>query len=662
MSSDNTKEVAELEISDHETETSSNEGNLNIIEHNKSGEVAVSDADSKVSLICQTQEFTEESATRSREDKHITDTDGMNESTETESYGASGGYVGSEEEFSNPCQPCLENDRNIDSLLYCVECEDYLCEKCVEMHRLVKPTKKHKLVHKDLLNNCGDELVINRKEECPIHMNEVIEWFCISDDKICCNICKATEHNKCESIVAIASVAETTNMHSIEEKIAETQSKLNDAIEKKNVDITNLDEDRKDSLQVLEQIKVDTVDTFQRLFRSLKKENQKVENIYMKEKKLISANIENCSRIIKCLNTTLTWLRKENICVEFKFIQMKKADMQIQSVQKTILDVPTKPLSTPIGYERDKQYNVYLAAFERFGIFDSDKRTYTCSEPRSFSVIQGKEKNATVFDICEVKTDQFLITDWYNRCIKLIDTKRGTVICMLESQDSPFGICKLEDGRFAVTITNCQRVCFIEVRRKFQEQLIVRSSFETGEHCYGISLNNERLFVACGGDGDKDGPGHIKMFDMEGRVLKTIKNDSFGKAIFNFPCKIKFLPGGTTAIVTDHNNLIQLDFCEDKITGIRKRNAIMSANCRYASLCPDKTDHVIIADTTSRSVKLLSKDYTHFEPIVTGLQNLSRAIWLDHSNLKLFVGLCESTELLCFQLVENKWEKPPMFD
>jgi hypothetical protein len=304
----------------------------------------------------------------------------------------------------------------------------------------------------------------------------------------------------------------------------------------------------------------------------------------------------------------------------------------------------------------------YLSAFQRFGFFDCDKSIYKCFKPRSFSVIQEKEKYATVFDICEVENDQVLITDLYNRCIKLIDTSQGSVIGILKSQDSPFGICKLQEVRFAATILNCRKVRFIEVRMYALEQLNWGSSFETGEHCRGISFRNERLFVACGGGGEKEGPGHIKMFDMEGRVLKTIRNDSFGKVIFDFPCKIRFLPGGTTTIVTDRNNLIQLDFCEDNLIGMKKLNATMSANCRYASVCFDATDRVIIADTTSSSAKLLSKDLARFEPVVTGLQHVPVAMLFDHTNVKLYVGLSQSTDLLCFQLTKKNWKKPPTFD
>ncbi|XP_060571101.1 uncharacterized protein LOC132729348 [Ruditapes philippinarum] len=565
-------------------------------------------------------------------DSDITGNDGMN-STETESCGASGGYVGSVKEFSNPCQPCLENDRNIDSLLYCVECEDYLCEKCVEMHRMVKPTKKHKLVPKDVLNNCGDELMIRREEECPIHMNEI----------------------------AIASTAETTNTQSIEEKIAETQSKLNDAIEKRNVDITNLDEDRNDSLQVLEQIKVDTEDTFQRLLRSLEAENQKVENIYKKEKDEILADIENYSRIIKGLNTTLTLLQKENICLEYKFIQMKKAEQQIQAVQKAIIAAPSKPVSHKIGYERDKQYDKNLAAFQRFGFFKSDKRTYTSSESRRINIIQRQEKVATVFDICEAGDDKILITDWINCCVKVIDTNKAVVSSTCQISSNPFGICKLEDGAFAVTITHCRKVSIIEFHRNMPDRLKERLSFETGEYCRGIAYSNKKLFVACGGRDEKEGPGHIRMFDTEGNILKTVTNDSFRKAIVGFPCKIPFLPGVTTALITDVNNLIHLNVSKDDKFDIKKLNTTMAPQTKYASVCFDANGHALIAETSTKSIKLLSKDYTSFEPVVTGLQQYPLAISFDHLNLKLYVGLWKSEDLLCFQLDKNIWDKPSTF-
>jgi hypothetical protein len=87
------------------------------------------------------------------------------------------------------------------------------------------------------------------------------------------------------------------------------------------------------------------------------------------------ADIENNSKIMKGLNITLTLL-------------LKKAEQQIQAVQKAIIAAPSKPVSHKIGYERDKQYEVNLAAFQKFGFFDNDKRTYPSSDSRRINIIQ----------------------------------------------------------------------------------------------------------------------------------------------------------------------------------------------------------------------------------------------------------------------------------
>jgi hypothetical protein len=194
------------------------------------------------------------------------------------------------------------------------------------------------------------------------------------------------------------------------------------------------------------------------------------------------------------------------------------------------------------------------------------------------------------------------------------------------------------------------------------DRLKERLSFETGEYCRGIAYSNKKLFVACGGKDEKEGPGHIRMFDTEGNILKTVTNDSFGKAIVGFPCKISFLPGVTTALITDVNNLIHLNYLKEDSFNIKKLNTTMASGTNYASVCFDADDgHALIAETSTKSIKLLSKDFTSFEPVVTGLQQFPFAILFDEPNLKLYVGLRESADLLCFQLDKNMWDKPSTF-
>jgi hypothetical protein len=200
------------------------------------------------------------------------------------------------------------------------------------------------------------------------------------------------------------------------------------------------------------------------------------------------------------------------------------------------------------------------------------------------------------------------------------------------------------------------------MRTNLSRRLKEKSSFETGEHCRGIAYRDERLFVACGGNDEIEGPGHMKIFNIEGKVLKQIYNDSYRIIDFNSPRKIIFLPDGNTAVVTDSNKLIQieLDFSEDKTVNIKKIGTI-SMKSWNESLCFDSDGHIVITDNSAHSVTLMSKDFTRYEPIVSDLQHMPNSVLLDNQSLKLFVGLVQSTDLLCFQLELMKWEKPTTF-
>ncbi|XP_053373905.1 uncharacterized protein LOC123531123 [Mercenaria mercenaria] len=640
--------------------TTNSKGNLNITENMEANEAFNMDVISEE--INQT-EATRSHVTTKNTDQNTNqelceDTNAATENVTTESHETCGegeAIGGSEETLCKPCQPCLENDKVIDSMLYCIECEEYLCEKCVEMHRGVKLSKKHKLVPKETPDEHGKELKINKKEECPIHLNEFIEWFCISDDKLCCPICKATEHSRCQSLVAIISVAKTTEIQTITQEITETQIKLKHAIDKKRTDITFLEEDRNDSLRVLEKIKIDTENTFERLSLSLNKENQKIEAKYTEQNEDLKTDIEHYSKIAANLDTTLAVLQKENICDEYKFIQMKKTEVHLKSVQNTISNDTCKPLSTPIGYERDKLYNEKLTAFERFGYFDDDKSLYSSSEPTKINVLQRLETSTLIFGVCVVGCEMILITDWTNRAIKLVDTCKGSIKSKLDVQSNPFGICNLEEGEmYAVTLTSRNLILLIEVGK--DGHMITKTSFGTGEHCRGIAHCSSRLFVACGGQ-DNEGPGHIRIFDVNGKLQKTVMSDKSGYAVVTCPWKIEHMPGKNVMLITDTKILSYMD-SSDNVIQLAKDIPVYP---RWASLCFDPEGRVMIDDRVSKCIKLVSSDYRLVQTIVADLPELPVAIAFDSSNFKLFIAMENIDDLYCFQIERNNWDKPATF-
>ncbi|XP_052817945.1 E3 ubiquitin-protein ligase TRIM33-like [Mya arenaria] len=105
------------------------------------------------------------------------------------------------------CEPCFEEGAEVPAAKFCVECEDYLCETCVQYHRKVKPTKTHELI------NSGDTVQGSRAREgidifiCSIHQGEMTH-YCIKHDKLCCSKCVSKVHIICgDSICKVEAVA-----------------------------------------------------------------------------------------------------------------------------------------------------------------------------------------------------------------------------------------------------------------------------------------------------------------------------------------------------------------------------------------------------------------------------------------------------------------------
>ena len=59
------------------------------------------------------------------------------------------------------CNPCTKSDKEMISIKYCSECEEYYCAKCSNIHGVQKATKSHKLTDAKLAKSTpGDEMML----------------------------------------------------------------------------------------------------------------------------------------------------------------------------------------------------------------------------------------------------------------------------------------------------------------------------------------------------------------------------------------------------------------------------------------------------------------------------------------------------------------------
>lgn len=94
-----------------------------------------------------------------------------------------------------PCTSCTEDTTPGIAVARCVECNDFLCDKCVGVHESVRILQKHKLLTLNELRT-GKLVMPNltEQETCRKHKGEVIRFYCETCEEPMCRDCSVIDH------------------------------------------------------------------------------------------------------------------------------------------------------------------------------------------------------------------------------------------------------------------------------------------------------------------------------------------------------------------------------------------------------------------------------------------------------------------------------------
>lgn len=113
------------------------------------------------------------------------------------------------ERQSEVCGGC-DNDFTV-ALYRCIECEELLCEDCVEAHRRVKFTREHEIA---TLKDYAAKQKSSAEQETPVvacleHNQESLDMFCKTCEKLTCVQCRTESHTQHE-LLSTSEAAQTT--------------------------------------------------------------------------------------------------------------------------------------------------------------------------------------------------------------------------------------------------------------------------------------------------------------------------------------------------------------------------------------------------------------------------------------------------------------------
>ena len=109
---------------------------------------------------------------------------------------------------------CVQGDLK-KAVKYCIDCNQPICQLCVDCHGRFKQLKDHKLV--DCVNEDSLKLAefLSSCLFCPNHPDKNIELMCKDHAAMCCLTCATVNHRTCTQVLEVSTEAANVNITSV---------------------------------------------------------------------------------------------------------------------------------------------------------------------------------------------------------------------------------------------------------------------------------------------------------------------------------------------------------------------------------------------------------------------------------------------------------------
>ena len=156
--------------------------------------------------------------------------------------------TGSDAEKETLCMLCKLDGDHKPAVKYCLDCNEPICQQCVDSHRRIKQINNHKIVDHMTKDTLKLAAFLSTTIKCPKHCDKPIELECMDHNVMCCLTCATVEHRNCQQVLEVACQAATTDMNCI------SQTLLRDLTSAKDHMTNIVDQHEKGSAAIQSQI------------------------------------------------------------------------------------------------------------------------------------------------------------------------------------------------------------------------------------------------------------------------------------------------------------------------------------------------------------------------------------------------------------------------
>ncbi|XP_053374260.1 uncharacterized protein LOC128546885 [Mercenaria mercenaria] len=560
------------------------------------------------------------------------------------------------------CTPCVREDKNVDAVKYCVECNENFCRSCLRQHikHFSSVSQHHKLLNRDEMPEWLSAPPKEVENKCTRHPENQLDSYCADHDLVCCGACVVIEHSSCEHVKDLFSIGDEDEPKSeVDVLLKDLQfmiDRLKSLKESRRKDQSNLRKSTAESLQRVRDFRQKVNEIFDKLEKNAVEE---IDTECIREDDITESDIKQTEDSIVLLGMASKQIRdsekqadKPEIESSLNIVNGKKL---LKDMKHVCQELQGKRNVQMINFNVNQQIVKYISALTSIGTCKRQSGRKNEPRPKVTSYRVDAEADDAICDIQDVvQTDSgtFLMLDAENKKMKLFDealnaiksfdligdNKNGTT---KQYTYEPFAICCITDNQIAVSMVRDKIINLYNIG----DVLETANEIDVGEYCRGLaySAEKEEIYVACGGGSyTREGLGHIRIYSMNGELLRAIKKAQDGKILSPQPMHLAFNIDESKIFIADnYKGVIAVD-TDGKMLSTFTAPELAEAR----GICVDVNDDVIVCGYVSNNVLRVHGDMKTYDILVTesdGIKNPQALEYMVVSSKCLIASNCMNT-------------------
>ncbi|XP_052778889.1 uncharacterized protein LOC128216369 [Mya arenaria] len=515
------------------------------------------------------------------------------------------------------CEPCLSDGRTRTVEGFCMECDEYLCQSCLDTHRILRVTKPHHVKRgEDIPRKKPNKLARYPAESsCHVHTDSKITSFCKSHKQLCCDQCVILGHKVCTDVKSIGDYSkEFVNSEDYKTAVQMLKNLQSAYTAKKKEANMNLEE-------------VDLY--YHNAMETFKVELDKIKMSDIRTLKAVVSTYDSVLGQLGSWSESIDTYKNKNQDNELAILVLRSI-RDVDTIKDNIQKLCSDGSIVRYGFVPDKTSLLRLVKAPFL------VRTITIK-------LENDENTCNITDIALLRDYLVLFADFDNLKLKLFDTGNSTLVSNVKLQNNPRRISVTEHGEAFVTYNGQPKLLHL---KSPATDLTTFREINVDGKCYAVECFNKTLKVQC------LNPAKTIEVDEDGKQTRVIRNDLSKETTENGEQFVSFPQWSTQDPAT--GSMYVSCSSKDSITEIKSdgnvKLLVKSDKLNYPhDLCMDIDGSIIVCSYGSNDVFRVKRNGDIQSVLPQPLDFNPKAVALDKRTKRLYIG-GNSDKLFEFQI------------